>query len=123
MFCVIFFKLRYGVNNHVLSYFIGIFANIDALERFLGNGSDIVGSCVNVAELCRQTHGAVEIEYLFSLFVLLVNRQQNKYSVGDDLTVQMMVLFGALENGEAVVDRVSKTGRIIDLNEVRDKSC
>lgn len=37
--------------------------------------------------------------------------------------MQMMILFGALENGEAVVDCVSKTGRIIDLNEVRDKSC
>ena len=78
---------------------------------------------VNVAELCRQTHGAVEIEYFFALFVLLVNRQQNENSVGDYLSVQMMILFGALENGEAVVDRVSKTGRVIDLNEVRDKSC
>ena len=123
MFRVVFFKLRYGVNNHVLSYFIGIFANIDALERFLGNSSDIVGSFVNVAELCRQTHGEVEIEYFFALFVLLVHRQQNENSVGDYLSVQMMILFGALENGEAVVDRVSKTGRVIDLNEVRDKSC
>ena len=47
-------------------------------------------------ELCRQTHGAVEIEYFFALFVLLVNRQQNENSVGDYLSVQMMILFGAL---------------------------
>jgi len=77
---------------------------------------------MDVAELRGQTHGAVKVEHLFAFVVLFVDRQQNKYAVGDYLAVQMVIFLRALQNGEAVVDGVGKTGCVIDLNEVRDKS-
>lgn len=76
------------------------------------------GLVSNFVQVDYTTHGAVEIEYFFALFILLVNRQQNENSVGDYLSVQMMILFGALENGEAVVDCVSKTGLPTKLSDI-----
>ena len=58
---------------------------------------------------------------IIPLTLLLINRQHNKYAIGNHFTVKMMICLSAWKYGKAVIHGMGHACGIINLHKIRHK--
>ena len=73
---------------------------------------------MDVRQAGRQADGTAEFEELVAFLILLVGSEQHQDAVGHHLAVEVSVMLGGGQHGEAVVNRVGHAGGVVHLHEV-----